>query len=171
MDIPETGANAAARPQFWDEHAAALWRYAFRLTGDRIRAQRVVQQTLSRAQQHPEVLGNTEPTARAWLFTQARNLVGGDRRSAGLMPSNGSGALQPAGRNERNSALDRVLVGDAMAQLSSEHRAVVHRSHYQGWTTAQIAADLGIAEDAVKLRLHHALRALRQSLLEMGVAQ
>lgn len=171
MDIPETGPSAAARPPFWDEHAAALWRYAFRLTGDQIRAQDVVQETLLRAQQHPEVLDHTEPTARAWLFTQARNMVGDGWPSAGLISSNGSGALLPAGRNQRNPALDRILVGDAMAQLSSEHRAVVRRSYYQGWTTEQIAADLGIAEDAVKLRLHHALRALRQSLLEMGVAQ
>jgi len=37
-------------------------------------------------------------------------------------------------------------------------------------TTAQIGADLGIAEGAVKSRLHHALRALQQTLQEMGVA-
>jgi len=167
MDIPETGPMRL----LYDEHAAALWRYAFRLTGDQIRARDVVQEALLRAQQHPEVFDNTELSARAWLFTQARNMLGDGQHGAGLMSSNGSGALKPAGRTERNSALDRMLVGDGIAQLCIEHRAVLRRSYYQGWTTAQIAADLGIAEDTVKLRLHHALRALRQSLLEMGVAQ
>jgi DNA-directed RNA polymerase specialized sigma24 family protein len=62
-----------------------------------------------------------------------------------------------------------VLVGDAVAQLSAEHRAVVHRSYYEGRTTQQIAADLEIAERAVKSRLHEALRVLRQTLEEMGV--
>ncbi|PQM44557.1 ECF RNA polymerase sigma factor SigL [Mycobacterium talmoniae] len=62
-----------------------------------------------------------------------------------------------------------MLVSDALAQLSAEHRAVVRRSYYQGWSTAQIAADLGIAEGTVKSRLHYALRALRQTLQEMGV--
>ena len=52
-----------------------------------------------------------------------------------------------------------------------EHRAVVARSHYRGWTTSQIAADLGIAEGTVKSRLHYALRSLRQALAEMGVVQ
>jgi RNA polymerase sigma-70 factor (ECF subfamily) len=167
MDIPESGPMRL----LYDEHAAALWRYAFRLTGDQIRAQDVVQQALLRAQQHPEVLDDTELSARAWLFTQARNMVGDDRHGAGLVSSNGSGALQPAGRTERNSALDRMLVGDGIAQLCSEHRAVLRRSYYQGWTTAHIAADLGIGEDTVKLWLHQALRTLRQSLVEMGVAQ
>jgi len=48
---------------------------------------------------------------------------------------------------------------------------MVGRSYYLGWTTAQIAADLGIAEGTVKSRLHYALRGLRQALLEMGVTQ
>ena len=43
--------------------------------------------------------------------------------------------------------------------------------YYHGWTTAQIGEDLGIAESTVKSRLHHALRALQQTLQEMGVAQ
>jgi hypothetical protein len=52
---------------------------------------------------------------------------------------------------------------------ATERRAVVQRSYLQGWTTAQIAADLGIADGTVKSRLHYALRALRRALREMGV--
>ena len=51
----------------YDEHAAALWRYAVRLTGDRTRAEDVVQETLLRAWQHPEVTADAERSARAWL--------------------------------------------------------------------------------------------------------
>jgi RNA polymerase sigma-70 factor (ECF subfamily) len=76
-----------------------------------------------------------------------------------------------AGPDEVNSALDRMLIGDAMAQLSAEHRAVIRRSYYLGWTTAQIAKDLQIAEGTVKSRLHYALRALRLALQEKGVAR
>jgi RNA polymerase sigma-70 factor (ECF subfamily) len=65
---------------------------------------------------------------------------------------------------------NRTLVADAFARLSAQDRAFVRRAHYYGWTTAQIAADLGVAEGAVKTRLHHALRALQQTLGEMGVA-
>jgi len=65
---------------------------------------------------------------------------------------------------------NRTLVADAFARLSAEDRAFVRRACYHRWTTAQIAADLGVAEGTVKTRLHHALRALQQTLQEMGVA-
>ena len=83
----------------------------------------------------------------------------------------GSGALERASPDEVNGALDRLLISEALARLTPEHRAVVQRSYFQGWTTAQIAADLGIADGTVKSRLHYALRSLRQALCEMGVTR
>ena len=58
MDIPGTGADANALERLCDQHAAALWRYAWRLTGDHAHAEDVVQETLLRAWQHPHVLRN-----------------------------------------------------------------------------------------------------------------
>lgn len=70
--------------------------------------------------------------------------------------------------DEVDSALDRLRLGRALAELSSGHRAVIQRSYYQGLTIAQIAADLGIAEGTVKARLHNAVWALRPTLQQMG---
>ena len=67
-----------------------------------------------------------------------------------------------------NLVADRQLIGDALAQLSAEHRAVIRRSYYEARTTAQIAEDLQIAEAIVKSRLHHAVRALRHAVQEIG---
>jgi RNA polymerase sigma-70 factor, ECF subfamily len=58
----------------------------------------------------------------------------------------------------------KLLIADAWAQLSADHCAVVMRSYYRGWTTAQIADDLQIAERTVTSRLHFTMRALRHSL-------
>jgi DNA-directed RNA polymerase specialized sigma24 family protein len=55
----------------------------------------------------------------------------------------------------------RSLIADAMRQLPFEHRAVIYRAYYQGWTTARIADDLKITEASVKSRLHDGLHALR----------
>jgi RNA polymerase sigma-70 factor (ECF subfamily) len=44
--------------------------------------------------------------------------------------------------------------------LSAEHRAVIWRSYYLGWSTAHIATDLQISECVVMRRLHDGLRAL-----------
>jgi RNA polymerase sigma-70 factor, ECF subfamily len=170
---PAARQEAALMKALYDEHAPALWRYALRLTGDRNRAEDVVQETLLRAWQHPEVVGDTERSARAWLFTVARNLIIDDSRSARARSEVTSldKAPEGAGPDEVNAALDRMLIADALAQLSAEHRAVVCRSYYRGWTTAQIAADLGIAEGTVKSRLHYAVRAMRLTLQEMGVTR
>jgi RNA polymerase sigma-70 factor, ECF subfamily len=167
--------DAAFMRVLYDEHAAALWRYAMRLTGDQARAEDVVQETLLRAWQHPEFGVDSERSARAWLFTVARNMIIDERRSSRfrneVSPLDGSGVPERAGPDEAKYALDRLLLGDALAQLSAEHRAVVWRSYYLGWTTAQIADDLHLAEGTVKSRLHYALLALRLTLQEMEVTR
>lgn len=171
MEDPE----AVAVRVLYDEHAPRLWRYAMGLTRDAARAEDVVQETLLRAWQHPEVTNDSERSAGAWLFTVARNMIIDERRSARfrkeVSPPDGSGVPEHAGPDEVNAALDRMLIGDAVAQLSPEHRAVVSRSYYQGWTTTQIANDLQIPEGTVKSRLHYAVRALRLTLQELGVTR
>ena len=168
-------AEAASMKALYDEHAAVLWRYAMRLTGDASRAEDVVQETLLRAWQHPEVVDDPERSARAWLFTVARNMIIDERRSARfrnvVSSLDDSSTPEQSTVDDVNATLDRMLIADAMAQLSAEHRAVIERSYYRGWIAARIAADLRIAEGTVKSRLHYAVRALRLTLQEMGVTR
>lgn len=177
LDDPEALEGQVMRV-LYEEHAAALWRYAVRLTGDTARAEDVVQETLLRAWRHPEVTDDGERSARAWLFTVARNLIIDERRSARYRSESRTGdvddlaqAADRAGPDEVETALDRMMLGEAISQLSEEHRAVIRRAYYQGWTTAQIASDLQIAEGTVKSRLHYGVRALRLKLQEMGVTR
>ncbi len=171
MNDPE----AAMMRVLYDEHAAALWRYAVRLTGDHARAEDVVQETLLRAWRHPEVTDDTERSSRAWLFTVARNLIIDERRSARFRHESGTGDVEAvadrAGPDGVDTALDKLLLGTALSQLSEDHRAVILRAYYQGWSIAQTAADLQIAEGTAKSRLHYAVRALRLNLQEMGVTR
>jgi RNA polymerase sigma-70 factor, ECF subfamily len=167
--------ESAVMRVLYKEHAAVLWRYAVRLTGDTARAEDVVQETLLRAWRHPEVTEDSERSARAWLFTVARNLIIDERRSARFRSESGTPDMEQAadraGPDEVESALDRLLLSEALSQLSDDHRAVIRRAYYQGWTTAQIAADLQIAEGTVKSRLHYGVRALRLKLQEIGVTR
>jgi RNA polymerase sigma-70 factor (ECF subfamily) len=157
--------------QLYHHHAAPLRRYAFRLTNNRASAEDVAQETLLRAWRHL-LAGEGDPPLRSWLFTVARNIVIDGSRTARFRYEISSPEMpelpEHLGANRVDAALDRMLLAEALAQVSDAHRAVLSRSCYLGWTTQQIADDLGIAEGTVKSRLHYALRRLRLILLEMG---
>jgi RNA polymerase sigma-70 factor, ECF subfamily len=162
--------------RLYNEHAAALQRYALRLTDNHMHAEDVVQETLLRAWQHPEVTNEVGGPARAWLFAVARNMIIDYRRSSRFRVEKvdsleALGDREPVGPDEVNTTLDRLMIGDALAKLSAVHLAVVGRSYYLGWTTAHIADDLRIAEGTVKSRRHCAVRTLRLILQEMGITR
>lgn len=153
-----------------DQHAAVLWRYTVGLVGDRGRAEDIVQETLIRAWQRPNVLDQSTMSARAWLFTVARNLAFDEHRSARSRREFGTDAppeVQAPDQSDR--ALDAWLMADALATLSDDHRAVIVAAYYRGLSTHQISAELDIPEGTVKSRMHYGIRALRLALQEMGV--
>lgn len=153
-----------------DLHATAVWRYAVHLTHDSFRADDIVQETLLRAWRTPRILAQDPATARAWLFTVARNLVIDEARSA--RSRHESAVAEPPERaiqDRTDELFDTLLIGEALDSLSEEHRTVIVRAYYGGRNTAELAAELGIAEGTVKSRLHYGLRALRLALQERGV--
>lgn len=155
-----------------DEHAPALRRYVLRLTGDAALADDVVQETLLRAWRRPQALDQSEASARAWLFTVARNLVIDDHRSARARHEIGTDQVpERVTADQTDALLDSWLVADALAGLSAEHRAVVICAYYRGQSVAETARLLDIPPGTVKSRLHYALRALRLALQERGVTE
>ncbi|WP_307812101.1 sigma-70 family RNA polymerase sigma factor [Lacisediminihabitans changchengi] len=155
-----------------DEYGTALWRYVVWLTGDRHFAEDVVQETLVKAWTKPLVLDQSDKSARAWLFTVARNLVIDSKRSAASRHEFSTDLLPERATDDGIDALlDSWLVSDALGTLSHDHRLVVVHAYYQRQSIAQIAAELEIPAGTVKSRLHYALRALRLALQERGVTQ
>ncbi len=154
-----------------NDHAQLLWRYVMRLVHDRAQAQDIVQETLLRAWQHPEVLAREPQAVRAWMFTVAKNIVIDDWRSAHHRHEVGTAELpETAGDDQTDRILDAWLVADALETLSPEHREVIRQAYYGGRDTASMALSLGIPEGTVKSRLHYGLRALRLALEERGVS-
>ncbi|WP_125778032.1 sigma-70 family RNA polymerase sigma factor [Antribacter gilvus] len=154
-----------------DRHAAAVWRYVVHLTGNAASADDVVQETLFRAWRSPRILGQDPATARSWMFTVARNLVIDDARSARRRHEVMDEPPEPSVDDRTDQLFDTLLVEEALAGLSDDHRAVIARAYFGGRSTAELASELGIPEGTVKSRLHYGLRALRLALQERGVVR
>ncbi|WP_394555177.1 sigma-70 family RNA polymerase sigma factor [Agromyces sp. MMS24-JH15] len=170
MEVNATDEREQVLRAIHDEHASPLWRYVVHLTGDRAFADDVVQEVLLRAWRRPRLLDETEGSARAWLFTVARNLVIDDRRSARARREFPVDELpERAQADATDAAFDRWLVADAIGDLTDDHRAVLRCVYFGGRSVAEAAAELGIPAGTVKSRLHYALKALRLALQERGV--
>ncbi len=156
----------------YDAHAAPVWRYVVHLTGDRAGADDVVQETLLRAWRTPRILEQDPATTRSWMFTVARHLVIDDARSAHSRREIAVAETPDVATADLTDALfEAILVEEALAGLSMDHRTVIVHAYYRGLPVADIAAELDIPEGTVKSRLHYGLRALRLALQEKGVTR
>ena len=166
-------ADVLLMQQLHDEHAAVLWRFCLRLVNnDRGRAEDVLQETMLRAWRHRTALETPPAAVRSWLFTVARNIVIDEWRSRRDRVETPVADV-PDDRSEEDASDQLLLswvVAEALARLSTDHRAVILECYYRGRPVAEAARRLEVPEGTVKSRTHYALRALKLALEEMGVS-
>jgi RNA polymerase sigma-70 factor, ECF subfamily len=138
---------------------------------DRHLAADVVQETMLRAWRYDKALLDEIDTALPWLYTVARHVVIDGHRWRASRPTEVSGATveKIADREEIENMLTKVVIRDAFASLSGQHREVLLEVYYRRSNSEQAARALGIPPGTVRSRCHYALRALRLALQERGV--
>ena len=170
-DAGEGQVDELAR-SLYHRHGTALEDWARRRFADGLAAEEVVQEIVLLAWRKHGQFDPARGSERAWMFGIAKNVAASrhrrDARRLWVVP-----AAEPEPEPEEDADLarlaERSLVADALASLSDDHRAVVVAAYWDGLTTRQIAARLGVADGTVKSRLHYALRALRLALEEREI--
>ena len=146
------------------EHLPRLRRYARALTGDRSRADDLVQDTLERALAKLD-LWQPGSDLRAWLFALMHNLFVNQIRGRRPAETALEDALDEpvAGQPEALAAQD---IHDALARLPSEQREVLLLVGLEQFGYAEAAQVLGVPTGTVMSRLSRARERMRQMLAD-----
>ncbi|WP_460656319.1 sigma-70 family RNA polymerase sigma factor [Kribbella endophytica] len=165
MGEPDRSAEELIR-SLYAEHGRSLLAYATRLTGDRVAAEDVVQETLLRAWKHSDDLIDGKGSVRGWLLTVARNIVTDRARARAVRPAEVAEVEDrpPVQRDHSDSVVNSMVVLDALDHVTPEHREVLVELYYRGRTVTEAAKELGVPPGTVKSRSYYALRALRSAL-------
>lgn len=140
------------------------------LSGDAGAAEDLAQETLLEGWRNLDKLHDRDGAER-WLAAVARNvcLRWGRRAGREAAVATAVRAVAPAAEAvDFDEELDRAdlesLLGHALALLTPDARDVLVRRYVDGVTSRELAAALGVGEDAVAMRLARAKAALRRLL-------
>ena len=156
----------------YESHGPALEGWAFSRFSDRQLAEEVVQETVLAAWRKYDQYDPGRGSERAWMFGIARNVAATrHRRNQRHLRAVPTDPVADSGIDDAELArvAERSLIADAIRALSPDHRDVVAAAYWDGLSTKEIAAQLGIPDGTVKSRLHYALRILRAHLQEFEV--
>lgn len=151
-------------------HIDLVYSVALRRTGgDSHLARDVAQQVFTTVARHARQLAG-HAVLSAWLHTATRNaalnlMISEQRRKA---RERLAAAEPPAGSDPAWEQL-RPLLDSAIDELTAPDRAAVVLRFLEKRSFAQIAAALGVSEDAARMRTDRALEKLRAALSRRGV--
>ena len=143
------------------------------LLGDPGAAEDAVQETFLRAWAACRTFDpSAGPTLATWLGTIGRNVAVDMLRARSVRPRLAPESDDATDRADAgagvdgavDTALQRMVLLDALSQVSPEHRGVVLLAVVRDRPYADVAAALDIPVGTVKSRVHHALRGMRRSL-------
>ena len=159
------GGDPRAWRQLVDAHSGALFRYAFRLVGERDAAEDVVQETFLRLWRQAR-RWRPEAPVRAWLFRVAGNrAIDVLRRRRNLAELDPDQVQAGPGIEERLSELEQVRrVRQAIAALPDRQRQALVLCRLEGMSMAEAGRVLGCSVGAVESLLSRARSELRRGL-------
>lgn len=190
--------DTTALAVLYDRHADAIFRAAFRRSGDRSIAEEVLQDTFLALWNRAELFDPAQGSLLAWLSTIARNraidrlrhqgrrppamplsavIPDDDRGGSGLDRALshgvllGSGAVADDPQQVLEDAATRTEIRDALRTIPPRERQVLELAYYEGLTQVEIAQRLDWPLGTVKTRTRRALARLREALTSVFGAE
>ena len=156
----------------FDRHHPGLFGYFYRLTASRETAEDLAQDVFFRLLKYRTGY-RASGEFTVWLYRIARNVWADHNQQRMRDPALASLEVEPAGsdpgpfrRMEEQRQL--WLLRRALARLPEEKREVLILSRFQGLKYEQIAQLVGCSLPAVKVRIHRALKQLRDRYVELS---
>jgi len=150
----------------------SVYRYVRRRTLSREDAEDLTQTVFAEAVSGLDAATDDSRPPLAWLYTVAkRRLIDEHRRresGPAQVISLDAARLEQQSHRDYGFDLARVLA-KGVADLPVEQQRVVVLKLIEGWRFAEIAAHLGVSEEACRTRLSRALRSLRAWLEREGI--
>jgi RNA polymerase sigma-70 factor, ECF subfamily len=148
-----------------DGHLDAVYRYAYRLTGDVHDAEDLTQQAFLLAHERLEQLREPE-RARGWLFTILRNsfLKTVQRTQPVLATNLGLDLEAVPAEAQDGQVVDAAELQAAIDELPAEYRVVLAMFYFEDCAYREIAEKLALPIGTVMSRLARAKRHLRAKL-------
>jgi RNA polymerase sigma-70 factor (ECF subfamily) len=143
------------------QHMPRLRRYARALTGDRARADDLVQDTLERALAKLH-LWRPGSDLRAWLFTVMHNVHVNQRRAQGDHVMVDAETVEIPVRPTQTDAIELRDLSEMLARLPEAQREVLLLVALEGMAYEEVARTLGIPIGTVMSRLSRARERLRE---------
>jgi RNA polymerase sigma factor (sigma-70 family) len=164
---------------FYTEHRSELIAHASRILKDRAKAEEVIQDALIKVMLAAPELESTDH-ALGYMHRTIENLCIDIFRIEGRRPNlvvldDSSAELESTWVDNKDhvdviaAADDAAIVRQALAMLSPAERAALVMWEMEGRSTAEIAAELGIKESAVRHTVSRARASLRKVMSELIV--
>jgi RNA polymerase sigma-70 factor, ECF subfamily len=149
-------------PELFDEHHAALFRFAWRLTGSVSDAEDIVQECFLELLRPSSRFDAERTPVRTYLFGVVRN------QALKRLRKRDAPAFESAGSSTPEAAVLLSELGEAVAaavmRLPETQREVLILAHYEQMPLAEVGAVLSLEVTAVKSRLQRARASLKEML-------
>jgi RNA polymerase sigma-70 factor (ECF subfamily) len=158
--------------RFYDRYAPLVYPLVLRIVRDRADAADVLQEVFWEAWQGATSYDPARGSPEAWMITRARTRAidrvrAVRRRGETFVPPLDEGlaaAPAEAGGDAAARAVDRGVIGAALAQLPPAQREAIELAYYAGLTQTEIARQLAEPLGTVKTRIRLGLERLRDAV-------